>query len=120
MTMATRPAKRRRVASPAGNGFHEESSSSSDGEDTRQSQHNGAANGERRRRPATNGNANLSSAFLGEIYKSNMFKIQVDELLEQIKPKHSDVDNDIAAQLRRIKDVIEACPDGEPVTVRLQ
>jgi U3 small nucleolar RNA-associated protein 22 len=59
----------------------------------------------------------LNRAFVGELYKSNLFKIQVDELLNQVKPDLSRVDHSISSQLRAVKDAIESIPDRAPVSV---
>jgi hypothetical protein len=61
----------------------------------------------------------LDQTFVGGLYKSNTFKIQIDELLDQVKRDTTSIDQDIAAELRRVKEVIESIPDREPMTVRL-
>jgi U3 small nucleolar RNA-associated protein 22 len=59
----------------------------------------------------------LGGAYAGEIYKSNIFKLQVDELLSQVKPNFSRIESSIASLLRTVKNIIEAIPDREPVSV---
>jgi U3 small nucleolar RNA-associated protein 22 len=56
--------------------------------------------------------------FIGEIYRSNMFKLQVDELLSQLKPSLHHVEKRITAALHHLKSTIEAIPEKEHVTVR--
>jgi U3 small nucleolar RNA-associated protein 22 len=57
-------------------------------------------------------------AFTGEVFKSNLFQLQVDELLEQIRPKKSKQDILVERELRSLKAVIEAIPARAPVSVR--
>jgi U3 small nucleolar RNA-associated protein 22 len=67
----------------------------------------------------TAGSDSVASAFTGEVYKSNLFKLQLDELLLQVKPKLSKNASTIEALLRELKQVIEDIPLREPVTVRI-
>ncbi|EOD48163.1 putative pre-rrna processing protein utp22 protein [Neofusicoccum parvum UCRNP2] len=61
--------------------------------------------------------AELTGAYTGEVYKSNMFKLQVDGLLDQIRPRHGK--NEAAAEkaLRELKAIIEKIPAREPATI---
>jgi U3 small nucleolar RNA-associated protein 22 len=59
----------------------------------------------------------LGGAYAGEIYKSNIFKLQLHELLEQVKPNFSRAETSIAALLRSVKNIVEAIPDRDPVSV---
>lgn len=61
----------------------------------------------------------LNGAFTGELYKSNIFKLQVDELLEQVKPDLFKAETSIATLLRTVKRIVEAIPQRDPVSVRL-
>ncbi|KZF18883.1 pre-rRNA processing protein-like protein Utp22 [Xylona heveae TC161] len=55
-------------------------------------------------------------AFSAEVYKSNLFKLQTDELLAEVRPNFAErlvaVDN----ALRKIKGIIEEIPDSGPIT----
>jgi hypothetical protein len=56
----------------------------------------------------------LSRAFVEELYKSNTFKAQVDELLDHVRPDVSSVEQAVAKELRVLKQAIEAIPDHVP------
>jgi U3 small nucleolar RNA-associated protein 22 len=58
------------------------------------------------------------TAYVGEVYKSNIFKLQVDELLEQVQPKHHQHAPAIERTLRTFKHVIETIPRREPLLVQ--
>lgn len=58
------------------------------------------------------------TAYVGEVYKSNIFKLQVDELLEQVQPKYNQHAPTIDRILRTFKHVIEAIPRREPLLVQ--
>lgn len=74
-------------------------------------------------KPTTNGHTKPSKAprpqrtptdtYTGGTFKSNMFKLQVDELLSQIRPKHGKTEEAAEAALHRIKTVIERIPETE-------
>ena len=53
------------------------------------------------------------SAFVGEVYKSNIFKLQVDELLAQVKPPTQSA-SAIEPVLRTLKGIIEQIPARAP------
>jgi U3 small nucleolar RNA-associated protein 22 len=59
----------------------------------------------------------VSGTFVGEVYRSNMFKLQVDELLSQLKPNLNHLENSVNAALHNLKSIIEAIPEKEPATV---
>jgi len=61
----------------------------------------------------------LSGSFVGEVYKSNLFKLQLDELLNSITPKFSRREGAVKEALHAIKDIVNAAPDREPMTVRI-
>ncbi|KAL0259951.1 U3 snoRNP protein [Diplodia seriata] len=61
--------------------------------------------------------AELTGAYTGEVYKSNMFKLQVDELLEQIRPKHGKKEAAAEKALHELKSIIEKIPAREPAPV---
>lgn len=57
------------------------------------------------------------SAYFGQVYKSNVFKLQVDELLAQVRPKHRKYAPAIEAILRILKAIIERIPPRESQSV---
>jgi U3 small nucleolar RNA-associated protein 22 len=59
----------------------------------------------------------LGVAYTGEVFKSNLFKLQVDELLGQVRPILKKQDAFIEHELRAIKSIIEAIPARAPVSV---
>lgn len=61
--------------------------------------------------------AELTGAYTGEVYKSNMFKLQVDELLDQIRPKHGKKEAAAEKALRELKAIVENIPAREPLSV---
>lgn len=61
--------------------------------------------------------AEMTGAYTGEVYKSNMFKLQVDELLAQVRPKHGKKEVAAEKALRELKSIIEKIPAREPSTV---
>lgn len=50
----------------------------------------------------------------GEVYKSNLFKLQVDELLQRVRPRHGKKEAHAEDALRTLKGIIERIPDREP------
>ncbi|KAF2869109.1 Nrap protein [Massariosphaeria phaeospora] len=52
-----------------------------------------------------------------EAYKSNMFKLQVDELLDQVKPKYGRREAPAEHAMRTLKNIIEQLPGREPLPV---
>ncbi|KAF9638271.1 putative pre-rrna processing protein utp22 protein [Lasiodiplodia theobromae] len=61
--------------------------------------------------------AELTGAYTGEVYKSNIFKLQVDELLEQIRPKHGKKEAAAEKALRDLKGIIEKIPARDPAPI---
>ena len=59
-------------------------------------------------------------AYTSESFKSNMFKLQVDELLEQVKPKYGKREAPAENALRTLKTIIESIPSRDALPVRLQ
>jgi U3 small nucleolar RNA-associated protein 22 len=59
----------------------------------------------------------LGGTYVGELYRSNMFKLQVDALLAQLKPNLSLLENTINNVLRDLKSFIESIPEREPLLV---
>jgi hypothetical protein len=54
---------------------------------------------------------------VGEMYKSSMFKLQLDELLDEVQPRYERRMVPVENALRKLKSVIERVPDREPVDV---
>lgn len=63
------------------------------------------------------GSANTTTAMTGELYKSNMFKLQVDQLLQEVRPRYVVKDKGIEKALRTLKSIIEAIPPRSPTSV---
>jgi len=55
--------------------------------------------------------------YTAEVYKSNMFKLQVDELLQQVKPRYGKKEAPAENAMRTLKTIIEQIPGREPVSV---
>jgi U3 small nucleolar RNA-associated protein 22 len=58
-------------------------------------------------------------AYTSESFKSNMFKLQVDELLEQVKPKYGRKEAPAENALRTLKATIESIPSRDALPVRI-
>jgi U3 small nucleolar RNA-associated protein 22 len=59
------------------------------------------------------------TAYTAEVYKSNVFKLQVDDLLEHIRPRFGKKQGAIDRLLRTLKAIIEEIPDRQPANARL-
>jgi len=55
--------------------------------------------------------------YTAEVYKSNMFKLQVDELLQQVKPRYGKKEAPAENAMRTLKSIIEQLPSRGPVSV---
>jgi U3 small nucleolar RNA-associated protein 22 len=55
--------------------------------------------------------------YTAEVYKSNMFKLQVDELLQQVKPRYGKKEAPAENAMRTLKTIIEQIPGREPLSV---
>src|SRR5690242_18847300 len=58
-------------------------------------------------------------AYTSESFKSNIFKLQVDELLEQVKPKYGKKEAPAENVMRTLKEIIESIPSREALSVCL-
>ena len=56
-------------------------------------------------------------AYTAETFKSNMFKLQVDDLLAQAKPKYGEKEAPAENAMRTLKTIIEQIPDRDPLPV---
>jgi U3 small nucleolar RNA-associated protein 22 len=54
----------------------------------------------------------------GEVFKSNLFKLQVEELLNQVRPGHTKKNDSIESVVRTLKTIIEKIPARKPTPVR--
>lgn len=57
-------------------------------------------------------------AYTAETFKSNVFKLQVDELLDQVKLKYGKKEVPAENAMRTLKAIIEQIPNREPQLVR--
>ncbi|KAF2800805.1 Nrap protein [Melanomma pulvis-pyrius CBS 109.77] len=55
--------------------------------------------------------------YTAEVYKSNMFKLQVDELLQQVKPRYGKKEAPAENAMRTLKGIIEQLPGRAPVSI---
>ncbi len=56
-------------------------------------------------------------AYTAETFKSNMFKLQVDDLLAQAKLKYGKKEAPAENAMRTLKTIIEQIPDRDPLSV---
>jgi U3 small nucleolar RNA-associated protein 22 len=56
-------------------------------------------------------------AYTSESFKSNIFKLQVDELLEQVKPKYGKKEAPAENAMRTLKTIIEQIPSRDALPV---
>jgi hypothetical protein len=59
----------------------------------------------------------FSGVSVGNVYKSNLFKLKVDELLKQVTADYSQLEEPINTLLRTLKESIEAIPGRDPISV---
>lgn len=57
--------------------------------------------------------------YAGGLYKSSMFRLQIDEMLAEERPNYEKFSSTIEAALAKIKAIIEAIPEREPLSVRI-
>ncbi|KIW00895.1 uncharacterized protein PV09_07647 [Verruconis gallopava] len=63
------------------------------------------------------GELSAAVALTGETYKSNIFKLQVDDLLQEVRPKYTPKDKAIERALRKLKSIIENIPERSPTWI---
>lgn len=61
--------------------------------------------------------ADSSALYAGDLYKSSIFKMQVDEMLAEVRPDYEKRLGPVDGALRRLKTLIEEIPGREAVTV---
>jgi U3 small nucleolar RNA-associated protein 22 len=59
----------------------------------------------------------FNGVYVGNTYKSNLFKLKVDELLKQVEVDYARLEEPINALLRTLKEIIEAIPNRDPISV---
>jgi U3 small nucleolar RNA-associated protein 22 len=67
--------------------------------------------------PRKAGDSN-DTIYNGDVFKSNLFKLQVDELLDQVRPGHTRKNDSIENAVRTLKTIIEDIPARKPSSVR--
>jgi U3 small nucleolar RNA-associated protein 22 len=67
--------------------------------------------------PRKMGDSN-GTIYNGEVFRSNLFKLQVDELLDQVRPGHTRKNDSIESAVRTLKTIIEEIPARKPTSVR--
>jgi U3 small nucleolar RNA-associated protein 22 len=72
----------------------------------------GAARGMKRNREQS-----ASAPYAGESYRSSLFKLQVDEMLAEVTPDYAKRLGPVDSSLRKLKSLIEAIPEREPLPV---
>lgn len=58
-----------------------------------------------------------AALYAGGLYKSSMFKLQVDELLNEVRPNYEKRAAGIKSALHQLKNAIEGIEDREPLSV---
>jgi U3 small nucleolar RNA-associated protein 22 len=58
-----------------------------------------------------------AAPFAGDAYNSSLFKLQVDEMLVEVKPNYAKRLGPVGNALRKLKTLIEAIPDREELPV---
>lgn len=58
-----------------------------------------------------------AALYSGGLYKSSMFKLQVDELLNEVRPNYEKRAAGIKSALHQLKNAIEGLEDHEPLLV---
>lgn len=58
-----------------------------------------------------------AALYAGGLYKSSMFKLQVDELLNEVRPNYEKRAAGIKSALHQLKNAIEGIDDGESLSV---
>jgi U3 small nucleolar RNA-associated protein 22 len=69
-------------------------------------------------RPKQAHDADDNALYAGSLYKSGLFKLQIDELIAEVRPNYEKRLNGVDDALRRLKSLIEAIDerDGLPVS----
>jgi len=62
-------------------------------------------------------NSGLTAIRTGDMSRSNIFKLQVDEMLLAVQPNYSKIMGSVDKTLRRLKILIESIENREPLTV---
>ena len=65
------------------------------------------------------GESKSTALYAGEMYKSSIFKLQVDEMLRVVQPNYAKLMEPLEKALRKLKILIEGIEEREPITVGL-
>ena len=68
-------------------------------------------------KPAGEQIADSAAMYAGDLYKSSMFKLQVDEMLSEIRPNYEKRMGPVNEALRKLKTIIDSVADREPLSV---
>lgn len=68
-------------------------------------------------KPASDQTTDNAAMYAGDLYKSSMFKMQVDEMLSELRPNYEKRLGPVNEALRKLKTIIENIPDREPSSV---
>ena len=61
--------------------------------------------------------SSAAAPFAGDAYNSSLFKLQVEEMLVEVKPNYAKRLGPVGNALRKLKTLIEAIPDREELPV---
>lgn len=61
--------------------------------------------------------SSAAAPFAGDAYNSSLFKLQVEEMLVEVKPNYAKRLGPVGNVLRKLKTLIEAIPDREEMPV---
>lgn len=61
--------------------------------------------------------SSAAAPFAGDAYNSSLFKLQVEEMLVEVKPNYAKRLGPVGNALRKLKTLIEAIPDHEELPV---
>ncbi|KAF2267649.1 pre-rRNA processing protein Utp22 [Lojkania enalia] len=80
--------------------------------------HTASAHAKADKTPYTRQSMSLrDGVYTSEVYKSNVFKLQVDELLQQVKPKYGKKKVPAENAMRILKSIIEQLPNRTPLSI---
>lgn len=65
----------------------------------------------------THKSSSAAAPFAGDAYNSSLFKLQVEEMLVEVKPNYAKRLGPIGNALRKLKTLIEGIPDREEMPV---
>ena len=116
--MAPHPTKRRKLEHDSDQeALHDDVSS--DGLENSDTDEQPANSHKKKAASRTTGEQTADSAamYAGDLYKSSMFKMQVDEMLSEIRPNYEKRMGPVNEALRKLKTIIDSIADREPLSV---